>query len=308
MGYHQTNPMNIGIIVNPKSGRNKASQFANKCEQLLSANGHTTHTINTHHSDTNDQLWGVWGVDRLIIIGGDGTVHHTLPKLIEHQIPFYHLATGTANLIATDLKMPKDPAAAVKWIEQGGQTDFDVPTLDTVPFLVMCCLGMDAGVIHQFQHSRTHSGGLRNYIRPVINEILRPRPAHIAITADGTDRAIKSPMNLVIANMRSYAQGINPCPNADPTDSKLDLLAAPCCTTLGWTLQTFLNRCRLQIPNAQRLQASTITITGLNKPTVVQIDGEVASTPCVSDGILEPQQSITLQIGQFKVPIITLSS
>ncbi len=300
--------MNIGIIVNPKSGRNKASQFAQECERLLNANGHSSHTINTHHPDTSDQLrgvWGVWGVDRLIIIGGDGTVHHTLPKLIEHQIPFYHLATGTSNLIATDLNMPKDPASAVKWIEQGGQADFDAPTLDTVPFLIMCCLGMDAGVIHQFEHRRTRSGGLRNYIRPVINEILRPRPAHIAIAADGIDLAIKSPMNLVIANMRSYAQGINPCPNADPSDSKLDLLAAPCSTTLSWTLQTFLNRCRLQIPNAHRLQASTITITGLDKPSVVQIDGEVANTPCLADGILKPQQSITLKMGHFKVPIMT---
>jgi len=303
--YHQPNPMNIGIIVNPKSGRNKASRFAKECERLLIDQGHTSHTINTQHLDTNDQLWDA---DRLVIIGGDGTVHHTLPKLIEHQIPFYHLATGTSNLIATEFNMPKDPASAVKWIEQGGQTNFDVPTLDSVPFLVMCSFGMDAGVIHRFQQLRTRSGGFRNYIRPVINEILHPRPAHIAIAADGNDLAIKSPMNLVVANMRSYALGINPCPNADPTDTKLDLLAVRCSTTLSWTLQTIRNRFRFQIPQAQRLQATTLTITGTSKPTVVQLDGEVANSPNLPNGILSPQppsQSITIQIGQHQVPIIT---
>jgi len=294
--------MNIGIIINPKSGRNKAFQLAKECEILLNHREHTTSVVHTQELQEDDR---VWSCDRLIIIGGDGTVHHTLPNLIRHQIPFYHLATGTANLIATELKMPKSPAAAARWIEQGGQADFDVPTLDSVPFLVMCCLGMDAGVIHRFEHRRTRSGGLRNYIRPVLNEILHPKPAHIRITVDERELGIKSPMNLVIANMRSYAQGINPCPNADPTDSILDLLAAPCSTTVGWSIHTLFNRFRINIPRSQRLLASTITIMGVSKPTVVQIDGEVATTPILRHGILEPHQSITLQIGQHRVPIIT---
>jgi len=302
MGYHQTSPMNIGIIVNPKSGRNKASLFAKECESLLKSRGHSIHTLNARDQTPNSQIWTT---DRLVIIGGDGTVHHTLPKLIQHQIPFYHLATGTSNLIATDLKMPKAPASAVRWIEQGGQTHFDVPTLDSVPFLVMCSFGMDAGVIHRFEQLRTHSGGFRNYIRPVINETLRPRPAHLTIKADGKDLNIKSPMNLVVANMRSYALAINPCPNADPIDSKFDLLAAPCSTTLSWSIQTTLNKLRLQIPRTQRLQASILTITGSSKLSTVQLDGEVASSPNMPDGVLMPSESITIQIGQHQVPIIT---
>jgi len=302
MVYHQAIPMNIGIIVNPKSGRNKASRFAKECEDLLSSRGHSYHTTNAHRIDANDQLWGA---DRLIIIGGDGTVHHTLPMLIHQQIPFYHLATGTSNLIATELKMPKDPVTAIDWIEQGGQTEFDVPTLDSVPFLVMCSFGMDAGVIHRFEQLRTRSGGFRNYIRPVMNETLHPRPAHISINADGQDLHIKSPMNLVIANMRSYALSINPCPNANPADSQLDLLVAPCSTTISWSLQTILNKLRIQIPRAHRLQGSTLTITGTAFPTVVQLDGEVANSPNLPNGILAPQRSIDIRIGLHRVPIIT---
>jgi len=300
--------MNIGIIVNPKSGRNKASQFAKECERLLKAQGHISHTVNTNQLGTDDQFWRnreEWRPDRLIIIGGDGTVHHTLPKLIEHQIPFYHLATGTSNLIATELKMPKDPASAVHWIEQGGLATFDVPTLDNVPFIIMCSFGMDAGVIHRFEQLRTNSGGFRNYIKPVIYEAFNPRPAHLSINADGINLNIKSPINLVVANMRSYALGINPCPMANPTDIKLDLLGAPCTTTISWTLQTILNKFRIQIPNAQRLRFTTLTITGTSKPTVVQLDGEVASSPNVPNGILQPQQSITIRVGQHIVPIIT---
>jgi len=302
MGYHQSSTMNIGIIVNTKSGRNKASQFAYECEQLLKSRGHSTHILNTHDQTENDQFWSN---DRLIIIGGDGTVHHTLPNLIEHQIPFYHLATGTSNLIATDLNMPKNPAAAVRWIELGGQTHFDIPTFDGRPFLVMCCMGMDAGVIHRFEHFRKGAGGFRNYIRPVLHETLRPRPAHLSINADGIKLDLKSPMNLVIANMRSYALKINPCPEADPADAKLDLLSAPSSTTLGWTLQTLLNRSRRSIPHATRLQASTLTITATHSPVPVQIDGEIATTPKLPQGLLQPHQSITVHIGNHQVPIIS---
>lgn len=294
--------MNIGIIVNPKSGRNKASQFAESCVNLLKRRYHTTSVLHTHELQQNDQ---VWSCDRLIIIGGDGTVHHTLPKLIKYQIPFYHLATGTANLIATEFNMPKKPATAVRWVERGGQAIIDVPTIDSVPFLVMCSLGMDAGVIHRFEQLRTHSGGFRNYIRPVIHEMLSPRPAHITIAADGTDLHVRQPMNLVIANMRSYALAINPCPEADPTDSQLNLLAAPCSTTLNWSIQTMLNRFRFQIPNSTRLQASNILITATDTPARIQIDGEIASTSNMPDGILDLQQSIKLQVGQYQIKYIT---
>ncbi|MDF1869558.1 MAG: acylglycerol kinase family protein, partial [Phycisphaerales bacterium] len=105
--------MQIGIIVNPKSGRNKAQTLAQRCQSLLADHSHKVLTVETGQLGMSDEIWES---DRLIIIGGDGTVHHALPKLIKHQIPFYHLGTGTSNLISKELGMPQKPAVAVEWV------------------------------------------------------------------------------------------------------------------------------------------------------------------------------------------------
>tara|TARA_R110000744_G_scaffold328301_1_gene433947 strand:+ start:324 stop:1223 length:900 start_codon:yes stop_codon:yes gene_type:complete len=294
--------MFIGIIVNPKSGRNKAQKLAERCQQLLMDRSHSVLVINPQELASSSEIWNT---DRLIIIGGDGTVHHALPNLIEHQIPFYHLGTGTSNLIAKELKMPKNPAAAVNWIEQGGQTNLDVPTLDGVPFLIMCSFGMDAGVIHRFEQSRTKSGGFRNYILPVTKEFFNPRPANISIKIDGDIEFTQPSSNLTIANMRSYALSINPCPNADPADGLLDILSVPCASTLNWSLQTNLCRLRLPIPKATRLQTHAIDVQAQTTPAVVQFDGEIANTTNMPNGILEPGKMITIKIDTHRVPALT---
>tara|TARA_R110002096_G_scaffold173781_10_gene349086 strand:+ start:31813 stop:32712 length:900 start_codon:yes stop_codon:yes gene_type:complete len=294
--------MFIGIIVNPKSGRNKAQKLAERCQQLLMDRSHSVLITNPHDLAPTSEIWNT---ERLIIIGGDGTVHHALPNLIKHQIPFYHLGTGTSNLIAKELKMPKNSAAAVNWIEQGGQTNLDVPTLDGVPFLIMCSFGMDAGVIHRFEQSRTKSGGFRNYILPVTKEFFNPRPASIRIEYDDETAFDHPSANLTIANMHSYALSIDPCPQADPTDGLLDILATRCTTTLNWSLQTNLSRFRIPIPNAHRHQTAMLQVHAQSKPIVAQFDGEIANTPAMPSGILELGNSVTIKISDYRVPVIT---
>lgn len=294
--------MQIGIIVNPKSGRNKAKTLAQQCQSLLTDHSHKVLNVETGQLGMSDEIWES---DRLIIIGGDGTVHHALPKLIKHQIPFYHLGTGTSNLISKELGMPQKPAVAVEWVEQGGEMNLDVPTLDGVPFLIMCNFGMDAGVIHRFEQSRTKSGGFRNYIIPVTKEFFNPRPASIRVQFyDNPQEFSSSAANITIANMRSYALSINPCPNADPTDGKLDILSVPCSLTLNWSFQTNLSRLRLPIPHSQRYLSQGLEIHA-NKPTVVQFDGEIAITPGMPNGILQEGKSITVKAGELQVQALT---
>ncbi|MBO6512980.1 MAG: hypothetical protein JJ974_03315 [Phycisphaerales bacterium] len=301
--------MHVGIIANTRSGRNKASVYAQQCQGLLSERGHQWTLLDTSASKPEP---AVWSCDRLIIIGGDGTVHHALPELQNRQIPFYHLATGTSNLIAKELGMPRNPITAVNWIEQGGLGVLDVPTIDTLPFLIMCCMGMDAGIIHRFEGLRTRSGGFRNYIRPVIQESLHPRTAWISVQTEDEPLSVKTPANVIISNMPTYALHLNPCPDANPRDGQLDMIAASCATTLGWMIQNLMFMLRLQPPASDRIRATSIQVTATEQPCLVQMDGEIAVTPTMPRGILEAGQTIELALGNdtvvpIKKPMTTSS-
>lgn len=296
--------MHIGLIVNTRSGRNKAAMLADRCSVVLNDRKHTVIRVDPHDlSVSGDQFAHM---DRLIIIGGDGTVHHALPHLIEHQVPFYHLATGTSNLISKELKMPRNPAAIANWIEQGGSMEIDVARLDGVPFLIMCNFGMDASVIHRFESSRTSSGGFRNYVFPVAKEVFRPQPASVQIQIDEEQLSAFPSSNLLIANMRSYALGLNPCNHADPTDTKLDLLECWCGSTPVWSIQGLLARCRLPIFRSRRRRATKIVVNGGSRQSRVQVDGEIARTPSMPDGILQPAQEIQVTIGHDRIRAISV--
>ncbi len=297
--------MHIGIVVNPRSGRNKAGKLAQQCDEIARSRGHTTILHRTDQQDIAESSSELNSMDRLIFVGGDGTVHHALPQLIEHQTPFIHLATGTSNLISKELSMPKKPAEILDWVEQGESAKIDVPTLDSVPFLIMANFGMDASVIHRFEGARRKSGGFRNYVVPVVREMLSPGSAPLRIHVDGQPVLEQNRTNLTLANMKSYALQINPCPNADPTDSKIDVLASCCSTSIAWSLNTNLCRLRIKPPSSFSAQATSVTIESLNQPSPAQFDGEIAITPTMPIGILQPGQSVELVIGKHQIKHIT---
>ena len=293
--------MKIGILVNQRSGRNKAQHLAASCHSILAGRGH--HVLVSDAVSANEEF--IAQQERLLIVGGDGTVHHTLPNLIKHQTPFFHLGTGTSNLIARELKMSRSPNRVADWIEQGGETLLDVPTLDGVPFLIMCNFGMDAGVIHRFEQARSRSGGYRNYIIPVTCSFIQPTLASISIEVDGRELNLPNPMNLIIANMRSYALGINLCNNADPKDGQLNIHAMPCSTSIRWSIESILSLLRLQNGKSMRKLAQSIKITSHSDSTLVQCDGEIARTNSMPQGILKSGSAIAIEIGQFRIPSIS---
>jgi len=54
------------------------------------------------------------GCDAVFACGGDGTVHEVLQGLVPGTIALGVIPMGTANSLATDLRIPRDPAAAAR--------------------------------------------------------------------------------------------------------------------------------------------------------------------------------------------------
>ena len=261
--------MRFTIIANPRSGRGKASKLAYALEQLAEARGHQTHTIfvGPQWQLEDEQLCEC---DRLVIVGGDGTVHHLLPQLARTQTPFYHLATGTANLIAHAFRMSSRPARAMLQLETDCEpTRIDLPECNGHPFLIMTSLGMDASVIHRLEESRT-LGGFRAYIRPVIREVFSPRIARLRVEVDDQQFECK-PGVLVVANLPNYGGHFDPCRSASGVDCQLDIANIPGSTSLGVGLRYLALLARL--PVAKTTRGSSIRVKAVHD-SHIQIDGE----------------------------------
>src|SRR5580693_6489272 len=56
------------------------------------------------------------GYDAMLVCGGDGTIFDVIQGLAGSTVPLGIIPFGTGNVMAQNLKVPKDPAAAAHWI------------------------------------------------------------------------------------------------------------------------------------------------------------------------------------------------
>lgn len=294
--------MQITILANPRSGRGKALRLADELDAILTQRGHTTRRPALDPDlDLKD---AAGGSDRLVIVGGDGTIHHSCAAASDVQVPVYHLATGTENLFARFFGMPRTPDAAAKAIERDHPpTEIDLGSANGVPFALMCSLGLDASVIHRVEDVRGGKGGHAMYVLPSISETLRPRLAKLSIRVGGAggpeghsppSEPIQFTGTAVVSNIPAYALRMDPCAGANIADGQLDLALLPATTSLvtAWRFA----QCKLRSKSIERIRSDRFEIRTRpgELPSRVQIDGERPRPGSPLQATLAPGDAITL--------------
>ncbi len=275
--------MRIVIVANPRSGRGKALGLAAQLAMLLGERGHTVDRPELNPDLRLDEA--AQGADRLVIVGGDGTIHHSAAAAARSGVPVYHLATGTENLFARSFRMPRKPAEAVAELERDyPPLAIDLGSANGVPFTLMCSVGVDASVIHRVEAVRGAKGGHIAYVRPSIEEGLRPRPARVGVGLGGEKARAEFRGTLVVSNLPAYALRMDPCAGADPSDGRLDVAFLPATSSVGTALEFV--RCKLRSGAIRRERVEALEVTGNGPESFVQIDGERPRTGGGLDPVL----------------------
>lgn len=224
--------MRVGILGNPRAGRGRGERVAHAIADRLSHEGHRVElALTTDGPDRARRL--AQGSEALVIAGGDGTLHHALPILIESRVPVYHAGLGTENLFARHVGHRPDPDAIAEALRRFNTRDLDVghiPGSDGSPgtyFVLMASIGPDAAVVHRLARERAGPIRHHSYLRPVLAEMIDPTLPRLTIRADGKILAERERGWLVVANAPPYALKIDPLPQADPADGLLDVLFLP---------------------------------------------------------------------------------
>ncbi len=297
-------PVQITLLANRRSGRGKAMRLADELDSILSSRGHSINRPALGHD--LDLASAAGGSDRLVIIGGDGTVHHSCADAAELGVPVYHLATGTENLFARYFGMPRQPEPAADAIERDHPPiEIDLGSANGVPFALMCSLGIDASVIHRVENVRGGKGGHAMYVLPSIAEGLRPRIARLSITPGRNPPAEPFPFSgtAVVSNIPAYALRMDPCRGAEINDGQLDLALLGSTTSVG-TAFDFL-RCKLRSKRIRRLRAASFEIETRPDapPNHIQIDGERPQAESPLPRTLEAGERLSLGVWPTKMRV-----
>jgi diacylglycerol kinase (ATP) len=236
------------VLRNPTAGRGKHRQGVAAALSALSAAGHIVKTLDaTSRQEAAEAARRAVadGIDALVVVGGDGTVHLGLQAVAGTGVGFGVIPTGTGNDFARAVGVPIDPTAAgqaiARALDENRRTTIDLARTTTASpsqpdqpevapggqtwwFGAVLAAGFDA-LVNERANAMRWPKGRRRYDVAVFAELVSMDQRHYRITLDGT--VLEQQACLVaVGNTPSYGGGLRMCPDADLTDGLLDVIVA----------------------------------------------------------------------------------
>ena len=126
------------------------------------------------------------GYEAIVVCGGDGTIFDVIQGLAGSPVPLGIIPFGTGNVMAQNLKVPKDPVAAAHWILRsrprsvslGRITCCTVGGRESWLFAMAAGMGMHASLMSEARRSGKSRVGRAAYFaaggRLLLNHPVRP--------------------------------------------------------------------------------------------------------------------------------------
>jgi len=232
--------------------------------------------------------------DVVVIFGGDGTIHHQLPTLVDLDVPVLVVPCGSGNDFARALGLRRMRDSVDAWKNfVSGSTKAKTIDLGIVRSLAgevhapryFCCVagvGIDTQIAARANRLPRWLRSKGGYFLSAPPEFLRFEPLPMRVSCDGTRASAFRPTILAaVANAPAYGGGMKIAPQAKVDDGMLDV-----CVVAGmdvWKLfclfpTVYFGR-HLGFDEVEYTQAPEVSIETGN-PLEVYADGEyVCKTP-----------------------------
>lgn len=220
------------VLLNPRAAGGRAAALAEPVRRWLAEHAPGVLLLESDSIErSRASLQCLPRSSRVVLIGGDGTLHHMLPVLLTHRLALGVVPMGGGNDTARALGVhhlpwPRALALALK----GPTRRMDVGELLTmrgrVPFLSSLAVGFDAAVSERATGGPHWLAGLPRYLWATGRELLALRHHDLRVCADGELVHDGRALFASVFNTPTYGSGMQAMPPARIADGRLDLLIA----------------------------------------------------------------------------------
>jgi diacylglycerol kinase family enzyme len=162
------------------------------------------------------------GADLVFVWGGDGMVQRCADALAGKPVTIAIVPAGTANLLATNLGIPKDIAGAVSVGLNGHRQKLDLGVINGEHFGVMAGAGFDALMIGDADGGLKDKAGRLAYVWTGARNVGAPRVA-TRVRVDGSSFFKGKVSCVLIGNVGTITGGLRPFDGAAPDDGVLEV-------------------------------------------------------------------------------------
>ena len=162
------------------------------------------------------------GADLVFVWGGDGMVQRCIDAVAGSSVTLAILPAGTANLLATNLDIPKDLAQAVAIGLHGSRRSLDVGVLNGERFAVMAGAGFDARIMGGVDSAAKQRFGRLAYFGSGARAMKSGR-RRMKIKVDGRVWFDGKASCVLFGNVGTVTGGLRIFPDARPDDGLLEI-------------------------------------------------------------------------------------
>jgi diacylglycerol kinase (ATP) len=291
------------MVLNPQSGKRLATQTADTALRVFRKAGRearvvTTRSVAELRSTVADAVRQK--LPSVIVVGGDGSLHHAATELRNTQTALAVLPCGRGNDFCRHLGIPMDTEAAAETVLQGFVTKIDLGRVNEHVFITVASVGFDADIAERLNKKRSRLGGTLPYLAAVVTGLAKLRSHKLGLSGD-FGRVESNVMLVATANTRSYGGGMMIAPEASSTDGLFDVCVIHE-VSLWNSLKIFsgiYSGKHVRHPRVQQLRTKTLSFE-TDHPMAVYADGE----PC---GVLPTKIWVEPQALNVIAPMPTAS-
>jgi diacylglycerol kinase (ATP) len=213
------------------------------------------------------------GATVVFVWGGDGMVQRCIDALAGSGVTLAIIPAGTANLLASNLGIPRDIAKAVRIGLRGKTQAMDVGVMNGERFGVMAGTGFDALVMREVDSAQKETLGRLAYVRSAVNAMHAKR-VHMKIRVDGTVWFEGKASSVLLGNVGTAFGNLKLFPGASPTDGLLEVGVVTANSAFQW-LRVFSRVAAGHLdrsPFIQTTKGKKITIE-LDRKAPFELDG-----------------------------------
>ena len=274
-------PETILLLVNPTAGGGRARSVALTASRVLDGLGLAVAVSVTESRGEIERLAREAAnreAERVLVCGGDGTVHEGVNGLAGSRTALGVLPGGRGNDLAATLHVPLDPATAARYLVESPTRRIDLGVVNGRRFATTVGIGFDADVA-----TRTNRGAWRRlgrfaYAGGIFASLVAFRAPRLQVTA-GAERRDGRYMLCAVSNTGSYGGGIRIAPSASAEDGLLDvcLVAHASRLRLLRILPAAYKGEHIRASEVEMLRAESVEVVADRELPIIA-DGEAAGT------------------------------
>jgi YegS/Rv2252/BmrU family lipid kinase len=221
----QEESLKILFIINPISGGKEKIEWENQIRNYFKISPHQMEFfLLTGESDESSIAHHINSVkpDRVVTVGGDGTVKMVAELLQDKEISMGIIPAGSANGMAKELSIPTEIFAALEVAVNGHPTAIDIIRINDEEICIhLSDIGLNAMLVKYFESSEKR--GMWGYGQAVFRVLYKKQKMYVTIKTDEGTIKRKAYM-VVLANARKYGTGGNINPEGDVTDGFFEVV------------------------------------------------------------------------------------